>query len=318
MPRDAPGAGVSDVAREWPEIPLDAWRDTRDTLHMCTQVVGKTRLALAPMENHWWNVTLYVTSRGLTTSPMPYAGRTVQVDFDFIEHRVVVSTSDGSVTEIPLEPQPVADFYAVYMTVLRSMGLNVRLYGVPVEVATAIPFREDRVHAAYDAEAVTRFWRALVCVDRVMKRFRGRFLGKASPVHFFWGAFDLATTRFSGRPAPPHPGGAPNCPRRVMVEGYSHECASAGFWPGDDSLPEPAFYAYAYPEPPGYSQHSVGPAGAYYHPVLREYILPYDVVRQAPSPDASLLEFLQSTYDAAADLAAWNRAALDRPESEWP
>ncbi len=306
------------AADAWPELRLGDWRETYGTLHMWTQIVGKTRLALAPMENHWWQIALYVTPRGLTTSPMPHDTRTFSVTFDFIEHALVVQASDGATGGFALAPRSVAEFYREYMDTLRSLGLEVRIRPAPVEVVTAIPFGRDREHAAYDPDAARRCWRILVQADRVFKRFRGRFLGKASPVHFFWGSFDLATTRFSGRVAPKHPGGAPNCPDYVMVEAYSHECASAGFWPGSDALPEPAFYAYAYPEPPGYAQAPVRPDAAYYHPDVRELILPYDAVRTAASPDELLLEFLQSTYGLAADLGRWDRAALDRPPAEWP
>jgi hypothetical protein len=301
------------TAEAWPPLPLDGWQETYDTLHLWTQIVGKTRLALAPMENHWWQVALYVTPRGLTTSAMPSGTRTVAVDFDFVDHQVYVRTSDGAVGGIPLVAQPVAEFYAAYMRTLRSLDLDVRIGPTPNEMQTAIPFAEDRVHASYDAAAANRCWRILVQADRVMKRFRGRFTGKASPVHFFWGGFDLAATRFSGRRAPRHPGGVPNCPNYVMVEAYSHEVCSCGFWPGGGAVTEPAFYSYAYPEPGGYAEHPVRPAAARYSRELGEFILPYEAVRTAPAPDEVLLAFFQSTYDAAADLAAWDRSALDRP-----
>ena len=309
---------MSATSGAWPALPLAEWRDTYATLHMWSQIVGKTRLALAPMENHWWQIALYVTARGLTTSPMPHGDRTFAVDFDFLDHALLVRASDGSARSIPLAPRAVAEFYAEYVAMLDTLGLDVRIMPRPVEVVTAIPFARDREHASYDPDAAQRWWRALVQADRVLKRFRGRFQGKASPVHFFWGSFDLATTRFSGRPAPRHPGGAPNCADYVMVEAYTHECASAGFWPGGDGLPEPAFYAYAYPEPAGYAGAVVRPDGAYYHPDMHEFILPYEVVCTAASPDDTLLEFLQSTYGAAADLGAWDRAALDRPRATWP
>ncbi len=243
---------------------------------------------------------------------MPSGGGTFAVEFDFLDHRLYVRTSDGAVRAIPLVAQSVADFYAAYVDTLRSLGHAVRIRPVPVEVETAIPFPEDREHAAYDADAANRWWRILVGTDRVLKRFRGGFLGKASPVHFFWGAFDLATTRFSGRRAPRHPGGIPNCPDRVMVEAYSHECSSCGFWPGGGAMGEPAFYAYAYPEPDGYGSRRLGPAEAFYSRDLREFILPYEAVRRAATPDVALLEFLQSSYEAAADLGRWDRAALER------
>ena len=297
--------------RAWPPLPLEGWRDTFATLHLWTQIVGKTRLALAPPENHWWHAALYVTARGLTTSPMPSGTRTFSADFDFLDHRLSLRTSDGATRNLPLAPRTVADFYAEYLEALRSLDLQVRLRPVPVEIEVAIPFAEDRQHAAYDAEAANRWWRLLAQADRVLKRFRGRFLGKASPVHFFWGSFDLAATRFSGRRAPPHPGGAPNCPDYVMIEAYSHECASCGFWPGGGPVAEPAFYAYAYPEPAGYADRPARPKGASYNRDIREFILPYEVVRTAADPDAALLDFCQSTYENAADLGRWDRAALE-------
>jgi hypothetical protein len=270
------------------------------------------------MENHWWQVALYVTPRGLTTSSVPYGERAFTIDFDFIDHTLWVRASDGATRRIALAARSVADFYAEYMAVLRSLGLDVRLRPVPVEVQTAIPFAEDREHGTYDPDPANRCWRILLQTHRVLQRFRGRFLGKASPVHFFWGSFDLAATRFSGRPAPRHGGGAPNCPDYVMVEAYSHECSSCGFWPGAGPVGEPAFYAYAYPEPAGYADHAVRPAGAYYHREMREFVLPYEVVRTASTPDEALLEFAQSTYEAAAEHADWDRGALDRGREEWP
>ena len=302
----------------WPALPLQEWQDTYATLHMWTQIVGKTRLALAPMENHWWQVTLYVTPRGLTTSAMPYGEHALTVDFDFIDHTLWVRTSTGATRGLALVARSVADFFAEYMAVLRSLGFNITLRASPVEVQTAIPFPEDRQHAAYDPDAAKRCWQVLLQSHRVLKRFRGRFLGKASPVHFFWGSFDLAATRFSGRRAPRHPGGAPHCPDYVMVEAYSHECGSCGFWPGGGALPEPVFYAYAYPEPPGYADHVVRPQGAYYHREMREFVFPYEAVRCASAPEEALLEFLQSTYEAAAEHAHWDRMAFDRPQQEWP
>lgn len=296
----------------WPSLSLSDWRPTCETLRLCTQIVGKTRLALAPPENHWWHTTLYVTPRGLTTSAVPTGERTFAVEFDFIDHQLVVRTSDGESRTMTLGPRTVADFYATYVETLRSLGIEPRIRPVPVEIEIAIPFADDTQHAAYDAAAATRWWRILVGSDRVLKRFRGGFVGKASPVHFFWGGFDLATTRFSGRRAPPHPGGVPNCPDYVMLEAYSHECSSVGFWPGGGAITEPAFYAYAYPEPPGYPDHAVKPREAFYSRELREFILPYEAVRHAQSPDDALLAFCQSTYGAAADLGHWDRAALDR------
>ncbi len=301
----------------WPALPLAGWQDTYATLHMWLQIVGKTRLAFAPMENHWWQVALYVTARGLTTSPMPVGDRVFSVDLDFLDHNLSVRASDGTIAGLALYPRSVADFYAEYTGVLLSLGIPLPIQGSPCEVEVAVPFAEDQRHASYDPGAVERWWRALVQADRVLKRFRGRFLGKASPVHFFWGSFDLASTRFSGRRAPPHPGGAPNTPDWVMREAYSHECWSAGFWPGGGAL-DAAFYAYAYPEPEGFAAAAAGPAGAGYDSTLREFVLPYDVVRAAADPDATLLEFLQAPYGAAADLGKWDRAALDRPREEWP
>lgn len=298
------------ASTDWPALPLAPWRDTYATLHMWSQIVGKTRLALAPMENHWWQVTLYVTERGLTTSPMPCGARTVTVEFDFLAHALELRSSDGRSHTLPLGPRSVADFHAAYLAGLRSLDVVPAIVGRPVEVEPAIPFAQDVQHASYDADAVQRWWRALVQADRVFKRYRGGFTGKQSPVHFFWGAFDLAVTRFCGRPAPRHGGGVPNCPDHVMVEAYSHECSSAGFWPGGGPVEEAAFYAYAYPEPPGYAAHPVRPAAAHYHPQAREFILPYEAVRTAADPDATLLDFLQSTYDAAAACADWDRAAL--------
>jgi hypothetical protein len=296
----------------WPALPLDGWRATYDTLHLWSQIVGKTRLALAPMQNHWWQVALYVTSRGLGGAPLPLGHRTLDVDFDFIDHQLVVRTSEGETRSLPLAPKSVADFFDEYRALLRALDVDVRIRPIPAEMETVTPFGEDRTHASYDAGAAQRCWRALVQADRVLRAFRGRFLGKCSPVHFWWGGFDLSCTRFSGRTAPPHPGGIPNLPDWITREAYSHDCISAGWWPGGGALNEPAFYAYAYPEPAGLPEAKVRPAAAYYHPQLREFILPYDTVRQAGDPDATLLEFLQSTYEAAADLARWDRAALER------
>ena len=297
----------------WPHLPLHEWQATYETLHRWVQIVGKTRLALAPMQNHWWQAPLYVTTRGLGTSPMPYGDRQVEVDFDFIEHQLVARTSEGRTRSLPLSAQSVAEFYAAYLELLGSLGVGVRIQPVPVEMPDVIPFAEDRVHASYDPEATHRCWRALLQVDRVLKAFRGRFTGKCSPVHFWWGSFDLACTRFSGRRAPRHPGGAPNCPDYVMVEAYSHECYSAGWWPGGGPVPEPAFYAYVYPEPAGCPDAAISPAAATYHPVMREWVLPYEAVRTAPDPDVAVAEFLQSTYEVAANLGRWDRAALERP-----
>ncbi len=299
----------------WPDLPLHAWEDTRATLHLWTQIIGKTRLALSPAENHYWHVVQYLTARGLTTSPMPCGGRTLEVELDFIDHRLVARTSDGALRTLPLVPQTVADFYGRYRELLRELEVEVRMRPLPNEIADPIRFDLDRTHASYDPDAAQRCWRALAQADRVLKRFRARFLGKCSPVHFWWGSFDLACTRFSGRRAPPHPGGIPNLPDYVTRESYSHECISAGWWPGSVGAPveEAIFYAYAYPEPPGCPEARVRPAGAAYHPVLHEWVLPYELVRRSPDPDATLLEFLQSTYEAAAALGGWNRAELERP-----
>ena len=295
----------------WPELPLAAWRDTRDTLHMWTQIVGKIRLAQAPPINHWWQVPLYVTARGLTTSPIPYGERVFEIGFDLIGHRLTIATSDGAVDGFPLRPLAVADFYREIMACSRALGLDIRIWTTPVEIPDPVPFEKDHAHAAYDPDFANRFWRVLVQADRVLTAFRGRFLGKASPVHFFWGSFDLAATRFSGRAAPPHPG-APGVADRVTREAYSHEVSSCGFWPGGAGMEEPVFYSYAYPQPEGFAEAPVRPAAARYSREFGEFILPYDAVREAADPDAALLEFLQSTYDAAADLARWDRAALER------
>jgi hypothetical protein len=297
----------------WPSIPVAAWQDTRDTLHLYTQVVGKIRLANEPLSNHWWNVALYITARGLTTSLMPHpTGPAFQIDFDFCDHRLEVTTVTGEARRIDLQPQPVADFYDAVTEMLGELGLATDIWPVPVEISDAIAFRDDRAHASYDADAVHRFWLALVDIERVMKTFRARFVGKSSPVHVFWGALDLAYTRFSGRTAPPHPGGAPNCGPHVMWEAYSHEVSSAGYWPGPPGA-EGVFYAYAYPEPPGYRDAPIGPDGAHWNDDLGEFVLPYELVRTAPDPDAVLLEFLQSSYEAAATAGAWDRKALERP-----
>jgi hypothetical protein len=301
----------------WPQLPLEAWADTFATLHMWTQIVGKIRLRESAPINHGWHSTFYVTSRGFTTSPIPHGGRTYQLDFDFIEHALRVQVSDGRTALLALEPQTVAAFYRRLMDTLESLGIEVRIHGRPNEVVDPIPFARDEVHRAYDAEFAGRFWRVLVQSDRVFKRFRSRFIGKCSPVHLFWGGLDLAVTRFSGRRAPEHPGGIPNLPDAITREAYSHEVSSCGFWAGSSgsSVAYPVFYAYAYPEPEGFSQARVGPSDAFYSQDLREFILPYDTVRTAADPDQVLLEFLQSTYEAAANLARWDRAALERADA---
>ena len=303
--------GVSTV---WPSLQLAEWQDTHDTLHMWMQIVGKTRLALAPPENHWWHVTLYVSARGLVTSPIPYRSRAFDVEFDFIDHRLVVNTSDGATRSIALRPQAVADFYREYMGMLDTLGIAVKIWPVPVEVEAPIPFLDDRRHASYDPELAQRFFHMLLHANRALTRFKGRFLGKASPVHFFWGAFDLALTRFSGRRAPE----PKNTEWRVLREAMSHEEISFGFWPGSGTVAEPAFYAYVRPEPPRLPTTSVRPSTAYYSRELADFILPYESVRSVSSPDDAVLDFCQSVYDAGADLARWDRAALDRPPAEWP
>jgi hypothetical protein len=294
----------------WPALPLEEWRDTYATLHMWTQIVGKTRLALAPWQNHWWQVALHVTARGLATGPMPYGSRTLDAEFDFIEHELLLRTSEGAVQEITLRPRSVAEFYRIYLAALEALDVHVELWPVPVEVEHPIRFTDDHEHASYDPEYANRFWRILVQVDDVFKRFRGRFLGKCSPVHFFWGSFDLAVTRFSGRRAPERAGAD-----RVTREAYSHEVISAGFWPGSGAVQEAAFYSYAAPEPAGLRDLVPQPSGAYYQPEMRVFILHYAAVRTAASPVDALLAFLQGTYDAAAELAGWERDSLERPAS---
>jgi hypothetical protein len=296
----------------WPALPLAAWSDTYATLHMWTQIVGKIRLKQSPPANHWWQVTLHVTARGLTTTTIPYGERTFQIDFDFIDHLLVVRTGEGDIRTLPLRPQSVATFYRSLMAALASLGIEVKIWTMPVEVPDPIRFEEDEVHHAYDAKYAQRFWRILVQVDRVFKEFSCRFMGKCSPVHFFWGSFDLAVTRFSGRRAPVHPGGSPLVADFVTREAYSREVISCGFWPGSGAVPEPAFYAYAYPEPPGFKEAQVQPPKAFYSPEFGEFILHYDNVRTAARPAEALLAFAQSTYAAAAELGGWERAELER------
>jgi hypothetical protein len=303
-------AAVADIGRAWPELPWQEWSPTISTLHMWTQIVGKIRMALAPPLNHWWHVTLYVTSRGLTTSPIPYGQRQFQVDFDLVDHRLEVADGEGGSFAMPLAAMPVARFYRELMDGLRSLDIQVQIWTRPVEVAEAIPFEKDELHASYDARQVESFRRALLQANRVMKSFQTGFTGKASPVHFFWGSFDLAAARFSGRPAPRHPGGAPNCADWVMEEAYSREDSSIGWWPSSEP-PGPMFYAYTYPEPRGYRTTPVGADGAYFDERMGEFSLPYDVVRRAPDPDAALLQFFQAAYEAGADLAGWDRSTLE-------
>ena len=295
----------------WPSLPLQAWSETCATLHRWTQIVGKIRLVQTAAINHSWHVTLYVTSRGLTTSPIPYGTRTFEIDFDFIDHELTIRSSDGAVAGFPLHPQSVAAFYNTIKFEMAKLDLDIKIHGKPNEVEDAVRFDQDKTHRAYDADFANRFWRVLVQADRLFKLFRARFLGKCSPVHFFWGAPDLAVTRFSGRPAPQHPGGVPNLPDQIAREAYSHEVSSCGFWPGGGPIAYPVFYSYAYPEPESFSAAPVKPDGAFYSKDLREFILPYDVVRQAGSPDETLLSFLETTYEAAANLARWDRKSLE-------
>ncbi len=291
----------------WPALPLDEWAATYATLHMWTQVVGKVRMALTPHVNHWWEVPLYVNARGMTTSPIPYGSHAFEIGFDFVDHNLAIRLSDGAVKFVPLYPRSVADFYLEFMAVLRAIGIEVRIWPHPVEVPDPIPFKEDDRHASYDAEYVNRFHRILVRIDAALKEFRSRFIGKVSPVHFFWGSFDLAVTRFSGRRAPEREGAD-----AVTREAYSHECSSAGFWPGGGDVKAPAFYAYTVPEPEGYRTYPIQPPSAFYHQNLREFVLMYDDIRSAPDPKATLLDFCQSAYEAGAALGNWDRAALER------
>ena len=305
-------AGAGQRGR-WPALAVADWADTRDTLHLWTQVVGKVRMANEPVVNHWWNVPLYLSSRGFTTSLItPAVGPAFQIDFDFVGSWLQICTVEGAAGRLPLSPRPVADFYAEVMALLGELGVGTDIWPVPVEIADAIAFPHDQVHGGYDAEQARRFWLALVQIHRVFTVFRSRFIGKCSPVHLFWGALDLAVTRFSGRPAPAHPGGAPNCGPHVMLEAYSHEVSSAGYWPAGPAE-EGVFYSYAYPEPAGFRQVAVAPAAAWFDEQLGEFVLPYEVVRTAGDPDGVLLQFLQSTYAAAASTAGWDRQALERP-----
>jgi len=301
-------------AGPWPDLPLAEWAGTCSALHLWTQIIGKIRLAHAPMINHWWQVPLYVTCRGLTTSPIAYDARSFDIAFDFIDHRLTIRTSEGATETIPLGSGTVADFYAEVMGKLRRLGLETRIWTMPVEIPDAVPFDQDRTHRPYDPEYAHRFWRILLQAGRVCTLFRSRFIGKVSPVHFFWGSFDLAVTRFSGRAAPAPKSRPPNLGDWVMQEAYSHEVSSCGFWPGNGGFGQPAFYSYAYPEPPEFSAASIRPGAAFYSQNLGQFILPYQAVCVAPSPDDALMEFLQSTYGAAADLAQWDRAGLERAE----
>jgi len=291
----------------WPRLAVKDWQETYTTLHMWTQIVGHIRMKQTPLVNHWWNTALYLTSRGLTTSPIPYGTLVFEIDFDFIDHRLLIRTSDGAVKTLALEPRSVADFYREVMDTLRSLAIEVRIHGKPDEVADPIPFAEDDKHASYDAEYANRFWRVLLQADRVLKQFRSNFIGKCSPVHFFWGSFDLAVTRFSGRPAPERAGAD-----SITREGYSHEVISHGFWPGGGAVESPIFYSYTAPAPAGLDKAVVRPSSAFYTTELSEFILPYDAVRESESPDETLLEFCESTYEAGARLANWDRDSLER------
>jgi hypothetical protein len=297
-----------------PALPFDSWKDTLATLHMWTQVAGKVRLKLCPLVNHWWNVPFYMTARGMTTSTMPYPGGlpgtipgTIEVRFDFIDHQLSLETSEGRAVAIALTPQSVAEFYKKFMAALSELGVIAKIWTIPCEIPDPIPFEKDQLHATYDPEAVNKFWRILVWVDQVFKEFRAGFLGKVSPVHFFWGSFDLAVTRFSGRRAPERPGAD-----SITREAYSHEVSSAGFWPGGGDIKGPAFYSYAAPEPAGFAELRIRPQAAFYHPQLKEFLLMYDDVRMAASPKTELMEFLQSTYEAAAETGKWDRKSLER------
>jgi hypothetical protein len=296
-----------DSVEVWPSLPLEAWQDTKDTLHMWTQVVGKIRLACTPLVNHWWNVPLYVTARGLGTSAMPYEDRAFEIEFDFIDHELHIRCSDGSTNALALVPRSVAEFYAEVMRLLSALGIEVKIWTTPVEVENPIRFEDDHQHASYDAEYANRFWRILVQTDKILTEFRSRFIGKVSPVHFFWGSFDMAVTRFSGRRAPEREGAD-----SITREAYSHEAISHGFWPGGGQVKGPAFYSYTAPAPPGLEEAKISPATAFYSREMSEFLLMYEDVRAADSPESALMEFLQSTYEAGANLAKWDRAALER------
>ncbi len=297
-----------DRSEAWPALPLSEWADTYATLHMWTQIVGKVRLALSPRVNHWWEVALYVSARGLTTSPIPYGDRSFEIQFDFIDHKLDISTTDGENRSMPLVAQSVADFHSKFMGLLGSLGIEAKIWNMPSEVPNPIRFEQDRTHASYDPVYAHRFLRILVNVDSVFKEFRSRFVGKSSPVHFFWGSFDLAVTRFSGKRAPERPGAD-----SITREAYSHEVISVGFWPGGGEMKGAAFYAYAAPEPAGFGEHPVRPAKAFYNKQMSEIFLMYDDVRASDSPRDTLLEFCQSTYEAGADLGHWDRVNLEKP-----
>jgi Family of unknown function (DUF5996) len=300
---------LKDSPECWPALPLQSWESTRFTLHMWTQIVGKVRLALTPMVNHWWNVPLYVSARGLTTSSMPYRDLVIEIEFDFISHQLILRKSDGNSASIALAPKSVADFYGEFFAMLRAQGIDVKIWKMPVEIADPIPFDEDRTHASYDSDAVHRFWRILASSSDVFHDFRALFIGKSSPVHFFWGSFDLALTRFSGRRAPAKPGAD-----RITQEAYSHEVSSVGFWPGSGNVKEPSYYSYASPEPAGFSDYRVAPFAASYRKDMGEFLLPYEAVRTSPDPTAALFQFCQTTYEAAAINAKWPREELERQQ----
>jgi hypothetical protein len=297
----------------WPQLPYDAWRETAATLHLWLQIVGKIALVQRPWVNHSWHVALRITARGIGTGLIPHEAGSFQIDFDFVEHRLVVHSTEGRTVTVPLQPQSTASFYRDVMSALATLGVPVKIHTLPNELPDPIRFDADEVHRSYDGEYVNRYWRVLVQVERVFEEFRARFIGKCSPVHFFWGSADLAVTRFSGRAAPPHPGGVPHLPDWVTREAYSHEVSSAGFWAGADQYPEACFYSYAYPEPAGFAVAPVAPLGAHYSEKLREFVLPYEAARRAASPNAAVLEFLQSTYEAAANPGRWPRDQLERP-----
>jgi hypothetical protein len=299
---------TSDQPECWPSLRLDSWKDTYATLHMWTQIVGKVRMSLTPMMNHWWNVPLYVTAHGLSSSRIPYGHRSFELWFNFLRHQLILETSEGIVKTLALRPCSVADFYQEFRNLLRSVGIEVKIWHMPVEVPNPIPFDQDQVHASYDPKPVEKFWRILLSVDSVFNQFRSGFIGKSSPVHFFWGSFDLAVSRFSGLRAPQRPGAD-----AMTQEAYSHEVSSVGFWPGGGDIEDAAFYCYTVPEPPGFRQAPARPKAALYHPKLGEFILMYEEVRKAESPSTTLLDFCQSTYEAAASLGKWDRAELERP-----
>ncbi len=302
---------LTDLPECWPSLPLESWEETRATLHMWTQIVGKVRLAVTPLVNHWWNVPLYVSARGLTTSSMSYETMVFELEFDFVDHQLALRKNDGAVKKLALVARSVADFHKEFASMLRSEGINVQIWKMPVEIPNPIPFDQDKVHKSYDPEAVRKFWRILASTDAVLKDFRSRFIGKSSPVHFFWGSFDLAVTRFSGRRAPERPGAD-----SITREAYSHEVSSIGWWPGSGDVKEPAFYSYASPEPEGFKEYRARPDAASYQKQLGEFLLSYEDVRRATSPSQALLDFCQSTYEAAAILGKWDRSALEKASDE--